>query len=113
MGLKTESKKVVVLILKGNIDIEDMLAMKGIVSTFIEKENFYFILDFSGVDHVNVSGIEYLNDRKERARILGGDVKIIGSTDYVKNLFLYAGYWGEFDFFNTEEEAIRSFEHLI
>jgi anti-anti-sigma factor len=113
MGLKTESKKVVVLILKGNIDIEDMLALKGIVSTFIEKENFYFILDFSGVDHVNVSGIEYLNDRKERARILGGDVKIIGSSDYVKNLFLYAGYWGEFDFFNSEEEAIRSFEHLI
>jgi hypothetical protein len=40
MGIKTESKKVVVLILKGNIDIEDMLALKGIVSTFIEKENF-------------------------------------------------------------------------
>lgn len=113
MGLKTESKKVVVLILKGNIDIEDMLALKGIVSTFIEKENFYFILDFSGVDHVNVSGIEYLNERKERARIMGGDVKIIGSSDYVKNLFLYAGYWGEFDFFGSEEEAIRSFEHLI
>ncbi len=113
MGIKTESKKVVVLILKGNIDIEDMLALKGIVSTFIEKENFYFILDFSGVDHVNVSGIEYLNERKERARVMGGDVKIIGSSDYVKNLFLYAGYWGEFDFFNAEEEAIRSFEHLI
>ena len=113
MGLKTESKKVVVLILKGNIDIEDMLALKGIVSTFIEKENFYFILDFSGVDHVNVSGIEYLNERKERARTMGGDVKIIGSSDYVKNLFLYAGYWGEFDFFGAEDEAIRSFEHLI
>jgi anti-anti-sigma factor len=113
MGLKTESKKVVVLILKGNIDIEDMLALKGIVSTFIEKENFYFIFDFSGVDHVNVSGIEYLNERKERARTMGGDVKIIGSSDYVKNLFLYAGYWGEFDFFSTEEEAVRSFEHLI
>ena len=113
MGLKTESKKVVVLILKGNIDIEDMLALKGIVSTFIEKENFYFILDFSGVDHVNVSGIEYLNERKERSRTMGGDVKIIGSSDYVKNLFLYAGYWGEFDFFGSEEEAIRSFEHLI
>jgi anti-anti-sigma factor len=113
MSLKTESKKVVVLILKGNIDIEDMLALKGIVSTFIEKENFFFILDFSGVDHVNVSGIEYLNERKERARTMGGDVKIIGSSDYVKNLFLYAGYWGEFDFFVNEEEAIRSFEPLI
>jgi anti-anti-sigma factor len=113
MSLQTESKKVVVLILKGNIDIEDMLALKGIISTFVEKDNFYFILDFSGVDHINVSGIEYLNERKERARSLGGDIKIIGSNDYVKNLFLYAGYWGEFDFFPTEEEAIKSFENLI
>ncbi|MCE5300832.1 MAG: STAS domain-containing protein [Spirochaetia bacterium] len=113
MSLKTESKKVVVLILKGNIDIEDMLALKGIVTSFVEKENFYFILDFSGVDHINVSGIEYLNERKDRTRTLGGDLKIIGANDYVKNLFIYAGYWGEFEFFQKEEEAIRSFENLI
>ncbi len=113
MSLQTESKKVVVLILKGNIDIEDMLALKGIITTFVEKDNFFFILDFSGVDHINVSGIEYLNERKERARSLNGDIKIIGSNEYVKNLFLYAGYWGEFDFFANEEEAIKSFEHLI
>jgi|GEM_PF-1161959 anti-anti-sigma factor len=113
MSLKTESKKVVVLILRGNIDIEDMLALKGIVTSFIEKENFFFILDFSGVDHINVSGIEYLNERKERSRTMAGDVKIIGASDYVKNLFLYAGYWGEFDFFPTEEDAIKSFENII
>jgi anti-anti-sigma factor len=113
MSLQVESKKVVVLILKGNIDIEDMLALKGIITTFVEKDNFYFILDFSGVDHINVSGIEYLNERKERSRGLGGDVKIIGANDYVKNLFLYAGYWGEFDFFPNEEDAIKSFEKLI
>ena len=113
MGVKTLTKKVVCLLLKGNIDIEDMLALKGIITSFIEKENFFFILDFSGVEHINVSGIEYLNERKERARNLGGDIKIICSNDYVKNLFIYAGYWGEFDFMPCEEEAIQSFESLI
>jgi anti-sigma B factor antagonist len=113
MDLKTLTKKVVVLILKGNIDIEDMLALKGIISSFIEKDNLFFILDFSGVEHINVSGIEYLNERKERSRALGGDLKIIGSNDYVKNLFIYAGYWGEFEFFPNEEEAIKAFESLI
>jgi hypothetical protein len=44
---------------------------------------------------------------------MAGDVKIIGASDYVKNLFLYAGYWGEFDFFPTEEDAIKSFENII
>ncbi|HDQ25922.1 MAG TPA: anti-sigma factor antagonist [bacterium] len=113
MDQKTASKKVVVLVLKGNIDIEDMLALKGIITSFIERENFFFMLDFSGVGHINVSGIEYLNERKERARNLGGDIKIIGSNDYVKNLFLYAGYWGEFEFHPDEDESIKAFESLI
>jgi len=113
MGIKTLTRKVVVLILKTSIDIEDLLALKGIITSFIEKENFFYILDFSGVDHINVSGIEYLNERKERARNLGGDIKIIGANDYVKNLFIYAGYWGEFEFLESEEEAIKSFERLI
>lgn len=113
MNLKISSKKVVELILKGNIDIEDIVALKGIINSFMEKENFFFILDFSKVEHLNISGIEYLNERKERARNMGGDIKIIGCSEYVKNLFVYAGYIGEFDFFNNEEEAIKSFEKYL
>ena len=113
MATVTATKKVVNLILKGDIDIEDIIALKGIVSSFIEKDTLFFILDFSGVHHINVSGIEYLNERKERVRVLGGDIKIIGGTEYVKSLFLYAGYCGEFEFYNNEEEAVRSFEQLI
>ena len=113
MQAKTAVKKVVVLVLKGGMDIEDVLALKGIITSFIEKDNFFFMLDFSGVEHINVSGIEYLNERKERARNLGGDIKIIGANDYVKNLFLYAGYWGEFEFHPDEEGSLRSFECLL
>ncbi|HRU39168.1 MAG TPA: STAS domain-containing protein [Candidatus Goldiibacteriota bacterium] len=113
MAVMTSVRKVVVLILKGDIDIEDMLALKGIISTFIEKENLFFVLDFSAVTHINVSGIEYLNERKERARALGGDIKIVGSSDYIRNLFIYAGYWGEFEFYATEEDAVRAFDGLI
>lgn len=113
MNLKVNSKKVVELILRGDIDIEDIIALKGIITSFIEKDNFFFILDFSNVKHLNVSGIEYLNERKERVRNLGGDIKIIGCNDYVKNLFLYAGYYGEFEFYNNEEEAIKSFEKYL
>jgi len=113
MAVMTSVKKVVVLILRGDIDIEDMLALKGIVSTFIKKENLFFVLDFSGVAHINVSGIEYINERKDRARALGGDIKIVGGSDYIRNLFIYAGYWGEFDFFQTEEDAVRAFDGLI
>ncbi|HDT15182.1 MAG TPA: anti-sigma factor antagonist [Firmicutes bacterium] len=113
MSVKTSSKKAVLLILKGEIDIEDILALKGIISSCIEQEQFFFVLDFSGVTHVNVSGIEYINERKERARNLGGDIKIIGSSEYVRNLFIYAGYWGEFEFYDNEEEAIMAFSSLI
>lgn len=113
MTIKVSSKKVVELILKGDIDIEDIIALKGIINSFIEKENFFFILDFSKVEHLNISGIEYLNERKERVRNMGGDIKIIGCSEYVKDLFIYAGYSGEFDFFNDEEEAIKSFERYL
>ena len=113
MSTTTTTKKVAILSLKGDIDIEDILALKGIISTFIEKEKFFFILDFSEAKHINVSGIEYLNERKERTRNLGGDIKIVGSNEYVRNLFIYAGYWGEFEFYETEEDAIKAFESLI
>jgi len=113
MATLTQTKKVVILILKGDIDIEDVLALKEIISSFIEKDNLFFVLDFSKVTHINVSGIEYLNERKERVRNIGGDIKITGGSDYVKNLFIYAGYWGEFEFYNTEEDAIKAFEAII
>jgi anti-anti-sigma factor len=113
MATVTATKKVVMLILKGDIDVEDTIALKGIISSFIEKDSFFFILDFTQVNHVNVSGIEYLNERKERVRSLGGDIKIIGGNEYIKNLFIYAGYYGEFDFYNNEEEAVKSLEQLI
>lgn len=113
MNLKVSSRKVVELILKGNIDIEDIIALKGIITSFIEKENFFFILDFSKVEHLNLTGIEYLNERKERVRNMGGDIKIVGCNDYIKNLFEYAGYSGEFEFFDCEEEAIKSFEKYL
>lgn len=113
MTITTRTKKVVILILKGDIDLEDIIALKGIITSFIEKENFFFVLDFTKVTHINVSGIEYLNERKERVRNLGGDIKIICANDYIKNLFIYAGYCGEFEFFNSEEEAIKRFENLI
>ncbi len=109
----TTTKKVVILILKGDIDIEDVLALKEIVTSFIEKDNLFFVLDFSNVTHINVSGIEYLNERKERVRNLGGDIKIIGGSDYVKNLFIYAGYWGEFEFYGSEDDAIKAFENTL
>lgn len=60
MEVMKTTKKVVILILKGDIDLEDVLALKGIINSFIEKENFFFILDLSKVTHINVSGIEYL-----------------------------------------------------
>jgi anti-anti-sigma factor len=113
MGTITATKKVVMLILKGDIDLEDIIALKGIITTFIEKESFFFILDFSQVNHINVSGIEYLNERKERLRSLGGDMRIVGCNDYVKSLFVYAGYAGEFEFYPTEEDAVKSLESMI
>ena len=113
MGVKTSTKKVVCMILKGEMDIEDITALKGIITSFFEKENFFFVFDFSELEHINVSGIEYLNERKERARNLGGDIKIAGAKEYVKKLFIYAGYWGEFEFYDTEEDAIKNFERLI
>ncbi|MCX7698275.1 MAG: STAS domain-containing protein [Candidatus Goldbacteria bacterium] len=113
MNLKLSSKKVVELILKGDIDIEDIIALKGIITSFIEKENLFFSLDFAKVEHLNISGIEYLNERKERLRSLGGDLKIIGCNEHVKNLFIYAGYIGEFDFYDNEEEAMKSFEKYL
>lgn len=113
MTVETSSKKVVLLILRGETDIEDIIALKDIITSFVEREQYFFLLDFTNVSHINVSGIEYLNERKERVRSLGGDLKIFGATDYVKNLFTYAGYWGEIDFYGSEEEAIASFEGLI
>ncbi|MBN2753522.1 MAG: STAS domain-containing protein [Candidatus Goldbacteria bacterium] len=113
MSVQTTSKKFVMLIMKGEIALEDIIALKEIINSFIEMEQFLFIIDFAGVTHINVSGIEYLNERKERVRSLGGDIKIIGANDYVRNLFVYAGYWGEFDFFANEEEAVRAFSCLI
>ena len=62
MSVQTTSKKFVMLIMKGEIALEDIIALKEIINSFIEMEQFLFVIDFSEVTHINVSGIEYLNE---------------------------------------------------
>jgi len=69
------------------------------------------VLNFKAVSHVSLGGIAKLAQRNRRFRSLSGEIKLVGLTPYVANLFTLVGALSQFDASFSEEEAIARFEN--
>lgn len=68
------------------------------------------VLDMSGLDFVDSSGLGALITCMNRANAHGGDLKLYGMKDTVYALFEMVRMDRQFDIFKTKEEAIRAFD---
>ena len=99
--------------IKGEIDLEDSLQLSTLISEELKKGITKIVLDLSKVDHLHVQGIPFLAERAYRLREYGGDMKLVGASEYLKNVIILTEFQQAFDYCKSEGDAIKKFENEI
>ncbi len=101
--------KVYQMNLEGEVDSVKLAEISRIVGQLIKGEMFGLILNFEAVEHVNFAILPSLVDEKKRLQSFGGDLRLAGLSDYLKNIFKTTNVLEEFQVFDTAQQAAKSF----
>ena len=99
-----------VLDITGDIDFREMIRIKDVIGSLIEKERTKVVLNLKAVDHINYLSIGVLLERLKILRNLNGDLKLAGMSPYVRDIFRVVGMDQFFEEYVTLEDAIESFD---
>ena len=99
-----------VIDINGDIDFREMIRIKDVIGSLIEKERIKVVLNLKAVDHINYLSIGVLVERLRILRNLNGDLKLAGMNSYVRDIFRVVGMDQFFEGYTSLEDAIESFD---
>ncbi len=89
---------------------EETDELKTKVSDLLAQGNRKLVIDLSGVNYINSTGIGALVHVYTSYTNAGGKVKLSGMGKSVQNIFVITKLTSVFDTEETKEEAIKSFQ---
>jgi len=95
--------------LEGEIDAAQMTEINRVIGKLIKGDMYSLILNFEAVEHVNFTVLPTLVEGRKRMQSFGGDIRLAGMSDYVKNIFRTTGVLEQFQVFETAHLAAKSF----
>jgi anti-anti-sigma factor len=101
--------KVYQMNLEGEIDPAKMAEIGRVIGQLIKGEMYGLILNFELAEHIHFTTLSALVEEKRRLQSFGGDIRLAGMSDYIKNIFRTTGVLEEFQVFDTAQQAARSF----
>jgi len=101
--------KVYQMNLDGEIDAAKMAEIHRVIGQLIKGDMFGLVLNFESVEHVNFTVLSALVDERKRMQSFGGDIRLAGMSDYIKNIFRTTGVLEQFQVFGTAQLAAKSF----
>jgi len=101
--------KVYQMNLDGEIDAAKMEEVDRVIGQLVKGEMYGLVLNFESVEHVHFTILSTLVDEKRRLHSFGGDLRLAGLSDYIKNIFRTTGMLEEFQVFDTALQAAKSF----
>lgn len=99
-----------VIDIAGDIDFREMIRIKNVIGSLIEKERTKVVLNLKAVDHINYLSIGVLVERLRILRDLNGDLKLAGMNPYLRDIFRVVGMDQFFEEYTSLEDAIESFD---
>jgi anti-sigma B factor antagonist len=99
-----------VIDINGDIDFREMIRIKDVIGSLIEKERTKVVLNLKAVDHINYLSIGVLVERLRILRNLNGDLKLAGMSPYLRDIFKVVGMDQFFEEYTSLEDAIQSFD---
>jgi anti-anti-sigma regulatory factor len=89
--------------------MDKMAEITRVVGQLIRGEMFGLILNFEAVEHIHFGILPSLVEEKKRLQSFGGDIRLAGMSDYIKNIFKTTGILEEFQVFANAQQAAKSF----
>jgi anti-sigma B factor antagonist len=99
-----------VIDITGDIDFREMIRIRGVIGSLIEKERTKVVLNLRAVDHINYLSIGVLVEQLRTLRNLNGDLKLAGMSSYLRNIFKVVGMDQFFEEYISLEDAVQSFD---
>ena len=101
--------KVYQMNLDGEIESTKMAEISRVVGQLIKGDIYGLILNFESAEHVNFTILSALVEERKRLQSFGGDIRLSGMSDYIKNIFRTTGMLEAFQVFDTAQQAAKSF----
>ena len=101
--------KVYQMNLEGEIDAVKMAEINRVIGQLVKGEMYGLILNFEAAEHIHFTMLSALVEEKRRLQSFGGDIKLAGLSEYIKNIFRTTGVLEEFQVFDTAQLAAKSF----
>jgi anti-sigma B factor antagonist len=104
---------VAIIRLFGDLDMEDMVVVKNLISRLLVDGCGQIVLDFERVQHINATGLGILAERQLQVRKRQGDLRVAGLNPYLQNVFELTGIRRAFRTYPSVDAAARSFKELV
>lgn len=111
ISVTSEMNEVTLLTIKGKlISIDDVEDLYQTIRAIINDDHKKILMDLKNVNWISSMGIGALMRCLTTIRNTGGDLKLSGVSDKVKNIFTITKLDSVFQVFSSLEEAIKSFD---
>ena len=104
-----QTPNVVVLRLKGRLDLASGTELKERVKELFDQEKTFLHLNLDGVEFINSSGLGALVSTMKETRLRKGRLTLSNLASYVQEIFDITQLSHIFEIFTTEEEALNSY----
>ena len=105
-----ESGSVMVLYLNGRLDLASGAGLKEQIKSFMSEQKCSLHLNLKDVDFINSSGLGVLVSIMKEIRMQKGRLTLSNMASYVKEIFEITQLSHIFEIYETEEEAVRSYQ---
>jgi anti-sigma B factor antagonist len=104
---------VVVLDVSGRIGIDDEGRVKDKINSLVLQGHRHLLLNLAAVSHIDSTGLGELVSSHVTLTTHGGHIKLANLTARVHDLMSICRLLTVFDVFDSEEDALRSFETVV
>jgi anti-sigma B factor antagonist len=104
---------VVVLDVSGRIGIDDEGRVKDKINSLVLQGHRHLLLNLAAVSHIDSTGLGELVSSHVTLTTHGGHIKLANLTARVHDLLTTCRLSTVFDVFDSEADAVRSFETVV
>jgi anti-sigma B factor antagonist len=97
---------VLVLGVSGKIHTEVAEELREKLNTLMDQGERYFLLDFSGVDYINSSGLRVLLIAAKKLNGLSGKIVVAQATEWIQQVLRISGCASVIGVYPSKEEAL-------
>lgn len=107
----TEDKtgNVIIFGLKGRLDANTSNALQEKLFASIDDGTNRFAVNFTDLDYISSAGLRVLLLAVKKLKSVNGRIALYALKDQVREIFDIAGFSSIFPFFDSQEEALGSF----